>query len=222
MSKIGTLNERALHVQLKQYLAEPGDRFEVPLDGYVIDIVRGAQLIEIQTAGLGKMKRKLAKLTPTHPVHVVYPIAAAKWQIKEGKRRKSPKRGSIYDLFSELVSLPTIMPTPNFTLEVLMVHLDEFKVYDPTRKYRRRRGWVIAERRLVDVVGSYRFESVADLAALVPAELDDRFDSADLAQAIGQPRKIAQKMLYCLHHLQVVERIGKQGNAYVYEMRTTA
>ncbi len=213
---IGTLNEKALHIQLKQYVAQAGDCFEVPLEQYVIDIVRGEQLIEIQTAGLGKMKRKLDALTPDHAVRVVYPIAAAKWINKQGKRRKSPKRCTIYHLFDELVSLPKMVAYPDLTLDVLLVHLDEFKLYDAKRKHRRRRGWIVAERRLIEVVGSYRFESAADLATLLPSQLDHCFDSADLAHAISQPRTLAQKMLYCLYHLGVVERVGKKGNTHLY------
>ena len=40
MTGIGLLNEKPLHASLKQWYARPGDRFEVPVDGFVIDIVR--------------------------------------------------------------------------------------------------------------------------------------------------------------------------------------
>ena len=39
-SGIGLLNEKPLHASLKQWYARPGDRFEVPVHGFVIDIVR--------------------------------------------------------------------------------------------------------------------------------------------------------------------------------------
>ena len=42
MSGIGLLNEKPLHASLKQWYARPGDRFEVPVDGYVIDLSRAA------------------------------------------------------------------------------------------------------------------------------------------------------------------------------------
>jgi len=38
---IGVLRERHLHAAVKRWYAEPGDREEVPVDGYVIDLVRG-------------------------------------------------------------------------------------------------------------------------------------------------------------------------------------
>jgi hypothetical protein len=49
MPGIGQLNEKALHASLKQWYARPGDRFEVAVGGFVIDIVRAELLIEIQT-----------------------------------------------------------------------------------------------------------------------------------------------------------------------------
>jgi hypothetical protein len=39
-SPISTLNEKALHANLKSWYAQPGDQFEVCVDGFIIDIVR--------------------------------------------------------------------------------------------------------------------------------------------------------------------------------------
>ncbi|MGH7006278.1 MAG: hypothetical protein ACREIP_20215, partial [Alphaproteobacteria bacterium] len=39
---IGLLRETDLHAALKRWYAQPGDEFETALDGYVIDIRRGA------------------------------------------------------------------------------------------------------------------------------------------------------------------------------------
>ena len=61
-STIGELRERSLHAGLKSWYALPRDRIEVPLEGYVIDLVRRGTLIEIQTRGFGKLKRKLTRL----------------------------------------------------------------------------------------------------------------------------------------------------------------
>ena len=100
-NKIGTLNEKPLHAALKTWYARPGDRFEVSLDGFVVDIVRGDLLVEVQTRSFSAIKRKLYQLVPHHPVRLVYPIAREKWIVKlaaDGETtssRKSPKRGSL-------------------------------------------------------------------------------------------------------------------------------
>ena len=86
-STIGELRERSLHAGLKSWYALPRDRIEVPLEGYVIDLVRRGTLIEIQTRGFGKLKRKLTRLTSTHRVRLVFPIAQRKWIVTTDARR---------------------------------------------------------------------------------------------------------------------------------------
>ena len=81
-SGIGLLNEKPLNASLKQWYSQPGDRFEVPMDGFVIDIVRDQQLLEIQTGNFSAIKSKLTKLVKRYPVRVIYPIAQEKWIVK--------------------------------------------------------------------------------------------------------------------------------------------
>ncbi len=59
MSGIGLLNEKPLHASLKEWYAQPGDRFEQPVDGYVVDVVREGLLLEIQTANFSSIKTKM-------------------------------------------------------------------------------------------------------------------------------------------------------------------
>ena len=220
--QIGTLNEKPLHAALKDWYAMPGDRFEVGVDGFVADIVRGEQLIEIQTRSFPAMKRKLRRLLPHHPVRLVYPIAREKWIVKlePGKetrlsRRKSPKRGSVEDLFVELVSFPDLLNDPQFSIHVLLIQEEELRRHDQKRAWRRR-GWVTEERRLLGVVADHVFETPQDLAALLPDSLVDPFTTADLAQGLGKPRWLAQKMAYCLREMGVITAAGKKGRAFLY------
>ena len=50
IAAIGTLNEGALHAQLKDWYRRRGDRVEQLVDGFVVDLVRSELLVEIQTA----------------------------------------------------------------------------------------------------------------------------------------------------------------------------
>ena len=219
---VGLLNEKPLHAALKAWYAQPGDHFEANVDGSVIDIVRGELLVEIQTRGFSALKRKLEKLVVGHPVRLVFPIAIEKWVIRlsddgaaqEG-RRKSPKRGSVLELFRELVSFPHLISHPNFSLEVLLIQEEEVRQQGLARNWRRR-GWGTVERRLVQVVERRVFAAPADLAALIPASLKEPFTSADLADAIHQPRWLAQKMTYCLRSAGAIAEAGKQGKATRY------
>ena len=221
-TQISTYNEKPLHAALKAWCARPGDRFEVRVDGFIIDIVRDGLLIEIQTTSLASLKQKLFALVKDHQVRLVYPIAQEKWIVKlaeEGQsapsRRKSPKRGKIEDLFRELVSFPKLMAHANFDLDVLLIQEEEVRHFDGTRAWRRR-GWVTEERRLLQVVDKRRFSTPGDLGELLPPDLGEPFTTSELAKAIARPRRLAQRMAYCLREMGEIEAVGKQGNAILY------
>lgn len=219
---IGLLNEKPLHAALKAWCMQPGDRVETAVDGFVVDIVRDDLLLEIQTRGLASMKAKLRSLVRSHQVRVIYPIAAEKWIVKLPKdrrgrpmRRKSPKAGRVEDLFREMVSFPELMLHPNFSLQVVLIKEEEARRYDARRAWRRRRGWVTDERRLLEVVGQRVFEKPEDWTALLPRGLG-RFTARDLAGAIGIRGELAQRMAYCLRKVGAISLIGRQGRAYLY------
>jgi hypothetical protein len=218
---IGTLRETHLHASLKRRLARPGDRFEVPVGRFVVDIVRDDLLIEIQTRGFSSMKSKLDALLDEHPLVIAHPIARQKWILKgphDGKastRRKSPKVGSVYDVFTELVSFPSLVDHPNFSIEVLLTDEEEVRQFDGNRSWRRR-GWAVVERRLLAVTDQIHFVTPADWLALLPADLPDPFTTADLASAISRPRRTAQQMAFCLREMNTLDIVGKTGNAFEY------
>ena len=131
-NNIGTLNEMSLHSALKAWYKHPGDRLEVNIDGFVVDIIRADHLVEIQTRNFSAIKHKLIKLIDHHKVRLVHPIPREKWIIRvdsNGRksigRRKSPKRGRIEHLFTELVSFPDLVAHPNFSIEVLFTQEEE-------------------------------------------------------------------------------------------------
>jgi hypothetical protein len=220
---IGTLNENPLHAALKHHLAGPGDRFEVVMDGSVIDLVRpDGTLVEIQTGNFSPLKAKLARLLKQQAVELVYPIAAVKWLVKEDDdgqivdRRRSPKRGTVWDCFVPLVSIPHLMAHPGFSLTVLLIEMEERRRHVPGKAWRRK-GWVIHERRLLNVEASYTFPTTQALADLLPADLPDPFTTADLARALPITRGVAQKIAYCLRAMEIIQPVGKQGNALLYQ-----
>jgi hypothetical protein len=227
MSAIGTLNEKSLHAALKEWYGRPGDRFEVPIEGFVVDIVRDNHLIEVQTGNFASIKRKVKTLTENHQLRLIYPIAQEKWIVRLAKngsgivsgRRRSPKRGSLEQVFRELVSFPGLIANPNFSLEVLFTREEEVRCHDAKRGWRRG-GWITQERRLLDVVDRKVFKDAMDMLALIPPDLTGSWTTADLAEAIGQPRWLAQKMVYCLREAGVVRVVGKQGNAILYASQT--
>lgn len=212
----------SLHSALKDLYTNPGDRQEVPLEGYVIDVISGDTLIEIQTRSFASIKQKLLDLVPHHPVCLVHPIARERWIIKQsGKgqktqsRRKSPKKGQYVHVFNELVSFPTLLAEENLSLDVVLTQENEVRRHQPGRAWRRR-GWVTHRRHLIGIVERRRFEHPADLAALLPPTLHEPFSTADLARALKEPRRLAQRMAYCLRELHVIVPVDKRGNTILY------
>lgn len=225
MSQIGILNEKPLHASLKNWYAEPGDQFEVSVDGYVVDIVRGDLLIEIQTGNFASIKRKMHALSANHNLRLVYPVAREKWILRSARnnrgdiisRRRSPKRGALEQIFGELVSFPKLTAHPNFSIEVLFIHEEEVRRYERGSRWRRR-AWVIKERRLLDVIDRMIIGESKDLLGFIPPDLAEPWTTQDLSEAIGQPRWLAQKIVYCLRETGIAKAIGKKGNAILYTM----
>ena len=219
---IGVLNEKSLHAKLKEWYFQPGDRFEEIIDGFHIDIVRNKLLIEIQTQNFSSIKRKLTVLLKQFAIRLVFPIAREKWIVRFAKdgttqlgRRKSPKKGNIFNLFEELVSSPNLIKDQNFSIEVLITLEEEIRRDDGLGSWRRR-GWSIADRRLLEVVNRHIFEKPSDFLTLIPPTLPDPFSTKELAECTNQPRWLTQKMAYCLRKIGVVKAVGKNGNSVLY------
>jgi hypothetical protein len=225
---IGTLRERPLHASLKRWYTEPGDRTEVAVDGYVIDLVRGDLLIEVQTRGLSSARHKVAALLERgHRIRVISPIAVDTWIVKfdgEGSvlsRRRSPRHGMPSDIFAELVSIATLLDDPRLEFDLVLIEMEERRFHAPDGPWRRR-GWTVEERRLVEVVGTLPLRGVADLAALLPPGLPERFTTADLATRLGRPRRAAQQMAYCLRLADVIVAEGKRRHDVEYRLAGSA
>ncbi len=219
---IGTLNERPLHAALKDWYARPGDRVEVPVDGYFVDIVRGGLLIEIQTRSVSKIRRKLASLVERHPIRLVCPVAQEKFIVRLSAdglsvlgRRRSPLRGRVEFIFDELVGVAHLLSHPNFSVEVLLVREEELRHPDPSVNWRRR-GYAVRERRLIEVVESRLFSAPSDLASLLPSTLPDPFTARMLSDALHLPLRLSQRMVYCLRETNVLTLAGIHGRSRLY------
>jgi hypothetical protein len=224
---IGTLRERSLHAALKDFYAEPGDRIEEKVAGYWVDICRhGAvgEVVEIQTGSFSSLKRKLEALLPDRPVRVVHPVAVEKWITKVAKdgttflsRRKSPKRGTLYDLFDELVSFPHLVKDPNFSVEVVLVREEELRCEDGKGSWRRK-GTSIRDHVLLDVASRELFREAADFLRLLPDGWTGPGTNKELSVALKQPRFRIARMTYCLLRMGLLRLAGKRGNSLLYSL----
>jgi hypothetical protein len=206
---------------LKRWFTEEGDKVERKVDGFFIDIVRGEQLIEIQTANFSQIRRKLVYLLRDHHVHLVHPIPVEKWIVRQDEggreisRRRSPKKGRVVDVFEELVHIPNVVMHPNLTVEVLLTRQEEI-LRKGGKGARGRRGWELHDRKLLEVLDNYVLASHKDYHRLIPKELPRPFTNRDLAEVLGRPIWLARAMTYTLRRTGAITEVGKRGNAILY------
>ena len=204
---------------LKKKLPRLLERFAVTLvypvaqDRYIVTMPAGADALGVpdaldvpNTPNTPDTPNALNALdTPTVPI----------------RRRKSPKHDSVFAVFDGLTSIPTLLDHPNLTIDVVMTVEEDVRVKDSgtgNRGRRRRYGrdWTRIDRRLVEVARTHRLTGMADLFALVDADLPEPFTTLDLARAMRSPRRLGQQAAFCFREAGVSEICGKAGNALLY------
>ncbi len=133
-------------------------------------------------------------------------------------RRRSPKRGTLLDIFDDLVHFTSVFPHRRLTLEVLLVDVEEYRYPGHGRRRRwRKNDHQREDQHLVEVHETHTFRTARDLWRLVPRGLPRPFHTGHLADALGVDRWIAQRMAYCFREMDAIRQVGKQGNALLYE-----
>ena len=119
-------------------LAAPGDRLEVPVGRFVIDLIRAdGELVEVQTGGFGPLGAKLDALLDRHRFRIVHPVAAKRRIVRVDEHgevlsiRRSPKCATVVEVFDKLTAFPSLLTHPNLTVEVLLVGEDHVRAADP-------------------------------------------------------------------------------------------
>jgi hypothetical protein len=217
------VTEQSLHNQLKEWYAQPGDLVEATLDDYKVDIIRNDLLIEIQTRNFSAIKSKLENLLKEHKVRLIHPVPYLKWIIrldkygKQVSKRRSPKKGRVEEVFDELVYIYKLLEHPNLELEVLLVNMEEYLIDDGRGSWKRRR-WSIHDRKLINVQERKVFKTSNDFLLLLPESLQSEFTARNLAKASKLRIRLAQKIVYCLRHLGLLEVYSKKRRANVYRV----
>ena len=216
--------ESSLHLQLKDFYHQPGDKIEYHLNKFIIDIVRKNFLIEIQTKNFFAIKKKLETLIKTYKVLLVYPIIQDKWILKLDinskkliKKTLSPKHCNYFNIFEELVRIPHLISEPNLMIEALIIQAEEMWVNDNKGSWRRR-GWSIKDRRLVKILETRLFSNPNQFLSLLPSDLETPFTNSDLSKAINEPQRLASMMTYCLRKMNLIKIIGKKNRSNLFDL----
>jgi hypothetical protein len=213
---------------------------------YIFDIVTAdGNVIEIQTGSLGHLLPKVLYLcAENRAVTVVYPLAVTKYiqtnNQADGtiRKRKSPVSASIYSyrFFRELTSLCPVLLDKRFTLEVLEVTMTEERtasddlLQSANGRRRFRKNWNKTGKHLDSIDNKWIFHGRTSWIALLPKKYSSRkageFTVSDLyeayiAQGIKVKRNDVQIMVWVYAHAEIIECVGKKGNANVFQLSKT-
>lgn len=221
---IGTLSEKTVHALLKQYIEPDEDHQEIPIENYVADIYRDGEIIEIQTRQFNKMRNKLTAFLPLYPVTIVYPIPREKqviWIDPESgelsKPRKSPLKGTPYTVFPELYKIKSFLKDTNLRFRLILMDMEEYRELNGWSKDKKK-GSSRYDRIPTQLVQEVEINCLEDYMQFVPYELEEEFTVKEFAKAAHIPAKLAGIVVNILYYTGTINRTGKRGNAYLYEV----
>lgn len=220
---IGTLGEKTLHAVLKYYFEPDSTYHEIRYRGFVADIAYEDQVVEIQTRSFDKLRRKLQAFLEAGKVRVVYPIPYEKWLewIDEetgtiSKKRKSPKRGTPYQIFYELYKIKEYLVHPNLQFSILLVNIEEQRLLNGWSQDKKR-GSSRYERIPTKLVERIDINEKEDYQILLPEQIEEPFSTKDYREATKLQLKDARTALHVLHYIGIIEKCGKKGNLILYK-----
>ena len=219
VSSIGVLREGPLHAAIEVMLAAPGDRLEVPVDRFVIDLIRAdGELVEVQIGGFGQLAAKLDGLLDRHRFRIVHPVAAERRIVRVDEHgevlsiRRSPNCGTVVEVFDKLTAFPSLLTHPNLTVEVLLLGEDHIRAAaGPVTVRRRTRD--PGARHLREVLCRIELHGADDVVRALPPLPPQPFSTRELACLLGCSMQLAQRTAYCLRAINIIEAAGKRGRA---------
>jgi len=219
---IGTAKEKGLHAALKAHYCGPDGKMETEIGTYVCDAQRrDGEIIEVQTGNFAPAREKFIRLADISRIRIVHPIVVSRvidLFDSEGIRirtRRSPKKGSQWDLFRVMVGTPMLPLTPNLSIEVVFVEEKETRISDGRGSWRRG-GVSIVERDLISIHGSIHLTNAESFRRFLPEGLEESFGTTELAKACSIRPDLARKVLYVLNRIGLILPAGKRGNAKIY------
>jgi hypothetical protein len=237
---INTYSESSLHKTLKGiYALKDGCRTEVKQDGKIYDIVdQEENVIEIQTKNMSKLLTKtMSVLKNGKKIKIVHPVIIEKHielYEKDGtriSRRKSPVKGSIYDIFDELTGLYPVLLDKNFSLDVLEITMTEFRirtpgpVQSPNGRRRFRKNWNKTDKTLNKILKTHTFCSAENYLKLIPKQCFPEFSAKELAGALKADKTLppsaasrAHLIIWVLNKMNLIKIKGIKNKSRYYSI----
>lgn len=235
------LNESSLHNTLKIfYSIQRKGKTEVKKDGFIFDIIdQDNQIIEIQTQNLSKMQKKIEyaidkklKFKLVYPLVISRKIHIENEVTHECSQRKSPVKGSIYDIFKELTKIYPYLLMENFSLDVVFVDIIEQRILgnqaiqSKNKRRRYKKNWNKINKRLDKLLEIKTFKKKEDYLNLLPKDLALEFSSKDLAIALSKNKKITKKiinnsylLIWVFNKMNIISPVKKEKRSIYYKIK---
>ena len=225
-SSIGIKKESSLHRSLKYRYSGDNGETETLTGSYICDACTSdGELIEVQTGSFGPLKEKAKELCKKHKLRIIYPIIIRKTielydkQDNLLRRRKSPRKGSTWDLFNALIYAPEFPLQKNLKIELAVIDIIEKRIDDGKGSWRRK-GASIVNREIGAWHHSLVLKSLKDYAVFIPFGKNEPFTVRELGEKAGINTALARKALYVFSKIGLTEQVGKNGRAPVYKRKT--
>jgi predicted ArsR family transcriptional regulator len=210
-----------------EYAGERGE-LEAPFGEFVCDAVSGAgTVIEVQTGSFGPLVKKLKWLCAEREVLVIYPVIVVKHiEVYETDgalryRRKSPRKGTEWDVFDVLIHAVELTGLSRLSICLALVDVVEKRVADGKGSWRRK-GVSIQDKILRARRDNVLLSRKKDYLRFVPFAQHDEWTARELAEKVKIPVTLAQKTVYVLAKMGIVVQTGKKGRARLYKIAENA
>ena len=237
---IGTLAEKSVHAVLKYYYVPDESKHEIKVlqaeeaEGnkardFVADACSDGEIYEIQTRAFYKMKDKLSYFLKEHDVTIVYPVSVTKYVRYINKEtgeietpKKSPQRGTVYDIIPELYGIKDLLGNERLHFIICFIESDDYRIFNGFSlrgKKTIRRNMQKSDRLPRKILGEMRINTPRELLNLLPDGLPQDFTNRDIADATGFHISYAELLTNILCSINLLENKGHKGRYKLYNIR---
>ena len=224
-NSIGTLSEKSIHSEIKNYLEPNKEYQEVKVGNYIADIKRDNEIFEVQTQQFKNLISKLNYyIKNKYDVTVVYPLIQEKYinwidpvSTEIVERRKSSYKRYIQDVFKELYWIKDYIVNEQIKLKIITLTAEEYKYLDGYGQNNKHKATKI-DKVPSKIINEINIQSINDFKIFLPDTLPKEFTSKDFQKYTKSRSKYLGSGLKILREIGVIKVIRKQGNAYVYEI----
>lgn len=219
---IGTKKEKTIHKFLKYYICSDSTNHEIKIANYYVDCFYNGMIYEIQTRSFNAFREKISVLLKEHPLTIVYPISYQKqiFNTQDGEivsTRKSPKKTHPLSICEELYKIKPLLTNPNLHLMIIAMNTNEYRYYRLNRYKQLRTSRI--DQTPTEIVNEYKINNLSDLKDLLPKTLPERFTTKDLMKHTKTSKKVVGCIANVLNHLDIITKVDKIGNSFVYEIK---